>query len=195
MKKEELVDLTIARVSNESYQIHPELISRYIALGYNDIFYAKFLRYINLGIYCKRTLQTVKLDEDLDIYYCEIPQSTVSLPAYPDGIYRITEKKGNLKITFIPVAHQAMAIFQNLEVSHVTNSVYFSSMDGRIEFARFNNKIKEVLVYYLPSFEVLEDEDDIPLPSGKAMDLVGMVTQFVIGKVEPKMSNDNAKTI
>lgn len=195
MKKIELIDLVRSNKSVEPFQHHPEIISRYIALGYNDIFYAKFLRYINLGAYIKRSIQSVTRDEDLNMFHCPIPSSIISTMVYPDGITRITEKKGAGKVNFVPISNQAWPIFMNLEVSKAEDTIYYTAMDGRIEFHKYQSQIKQVAVYYLPSFESLDDEYDIPLPSGKAMELVTMISQFITGKAEAKESNDNAKTI
>lgn len=70
---------------------------------------------------------------------------------------------------------------------------YYEKTEGeeRIYFKNFPKTITEVRVGYIPSFDDLDDDDVIPLPSGMELEVVNLAVQFFSAEADRPADDTN----
>jgi hypothetical protein len=192
MKKIEYIDLIKSRVSSETFDgIHPEIVSKWIAVKFNNLFTKRITEGLNLDVYSRPYMLDVASDPSYG-YCCVLPVQPLVVPGYRSGIYRVTVPKSSIQC--VPVESNAADIFHILDVAKSTKSFYYTVSNGKIIFdeRKWDPMIGQVRVYILLSFESYDDDDDIDIPDGKFTD---QLCQILMGSPAPKEINDNAKSV
>ena len=161
------------------------LVEHNIAKAWNQILYDTFSKDLSfLGFYAKLYEGVIPiLDASQNVYVAELPVAIVQLPDKSAGVRRISPATSS-SMTFAPISEDQMELKSNLEVGLVENSTigYVVRYD-RVEFdsnmtvALAAAGVKMSLVV---PFDVYTRNENLPIPSGKDKDLVGIALQFML---------------
>lgn len=179
MTKEQLIELVGSNV-----QGHPQMIAMALGRAFNQLLYSTFRKDLsNLDLYAKNATGTIANG------VCDLPQSIVQLPVPGDGIRTITPTKEK-GVYFIPMSEHAMRTFQSF--STPSSYVGWCVRNGRIEFEETD--VTDITISYIPPFDALDDEDEVYVPVGADVQLIGLTQQFLQIMPEKKVIDSNDKT-
>lgn len=204
MKKIEIIDLLKHRLANGDCpqelkgKYHPEIIGKHCVLALNylikEIAYKEAQRDNNfsmLDVYAK-TFKNVEIlkDTDRDEYYSLLPANVIPLPKNR-GVRLISPMK-NQKYSFVYRDNNTANIHGNLDVEDVlTRPRYYVEGDKIFYSKHLISDINKVLIKLIVDFDGLDDEDDVPIPSGYGKLIFDLVFQSMQGMGMEKVSNDN----
>lgn len=205
MTKEEFIRLIQDRLGDDKQKYHPNVLNKWISMGFNTIFYQTFRKDLgNLDLYSKQynDVPVVK-DVVTDKYYCEFPCPTVQLPDPAEGVRGIHQKKERglgygASLMFVPVTISSAIAFDGLDVNKVDHMIMYVVTNNRIEFedSSLIVDVPSVSIRMVRPFEAYEDEETIYIPSGADTQLVEMIINFLQGQPpESKTLDDNQKTV
>lgn len=192
MKKIEYIDLIKSRVSSETFDgIHPEIVSKWIAIKFNNMFTKRVVDGLNLDVFSRRFLYPVAYDT-LYGYHSVLTVQPLIVPGYKMGIYKVDAPQS--PIMFYPVETNAGDLFNLLDVSKATKGFYYTVSHGRLVFddRKWDPGITQIRAWILMSFESYDDDDDVDIPDGRFTE---QLCQILMGSPAPKEINDNAKSV
>lgn len=179
MTKEQLVELV-----GNSVKGHPQMIAMALGRAFNQLLYSTFRKDLsNLDLYAKDMTATIVDGK------CPLPESIVQLPVQGDGIRTITPTKER-GVYFVPMSEHAMRTFQSF--STPSSYVGWCIRNSNIEFEETD--VTEIRISYIPPFEALDDEDEVHIPVGADVQLIGLTAQFLQGMPEKKIIDSNDRT-
>lgn len=198
MTKAELIALVIDRLGGDKQKYHPNVVTKWISMAFNTIYYTTFRKDLgNLDLYSK-TYDNVPVlkDSDRDKYYCNFPAPIVQLPDSAEGVRNIHLKKDR-SLKFVPVTISSATVFDGLDVRIVDPTIGYVITNGRIEF-----EDNDVLQYETLSmrivrpFEDYDDDETVYIPSGTDEQFMELIVNVLMGQVpESKILDDNQKTV
>lgn len=198
MTKTELITLVIDRLGGDKQKYHPNVITKWITMAFNTIYYTTFRKDLgNLDLY-SQTYDNVPVlkDVDRDKYYCEFPAPIVQLPEPGEGVRYIHLKKDR-SLKFVPVTIHSAVVFGGLDVNIVDPTIGYSITNGRIEFEDNDVLQYETLsVRIVRPFEAYDEDEPIYIPSGTDEQFMELIVNLLMGQVpESKIPDDNQKTV
>ena len=176
----------------------PYLIGFYIGRAMNQIIYDTFRRDIsNLDIYAHTYTDVPVLhDEDQDVYYSKFPVPIIQLPISGDGVISIHSMKG-YGVEFAGKRAELNHIHKNLEVSVINGPIPYWIASNRVEYGRGGmiGEMEKVKMRVIPDFGKLDMLDDVYIPTGKDVDIINIVRQF-LGDIpfDDTINDNNEKT-
>lgn len=192
MKKKVLIELIQERYNGGQTnpdiikKLHPAVLQEYISMALNTVFYNIFrLDPSGLDIYA-RWFYSEPVLNDANGYYCNLPVSKIQIPDGSSSIKRITQTEVTYPALFLPTTTTTSGRAIRTGTSRRMNVIPYEVSDV-IRFIDFDHLIKKVNILSLVPFSDLGDDDEIVIPSGQDAQLMELVRNFIIGKVE----NDN----
>lgn len=208
MTKDELVNIIQTNLAGGNVtpdimgKFHGGDIEKYIEIAYHQML--SELKDADIDAYLgqiTKTLETadgskaipVSYDEDLEIYYIDLPVSLA--PMGKKAIRLITPAK-DLNSPFAIIETDAVPVFNEL-VDKYDDTISCYRQGDRVEFANYKKGVTHVQIRAIPSFSNLDDDDEIYLPGGKPK----YIFDLVIGMYQPlkatpeDQKNDNSSNI
>ena len=209
MKKIEIIDVLKHRLAGGDCpqelkgKYHPEIISKHITMVLNylikDVLYKEILRDNNWGLldsYVK-SFENISIleNENRNEKYSILPASVVSLPANR-GV-RLVCYMQTQSSPFFYRNNNTSNIYGGLDVEEVSQQVRYYVEGNKVYYSNhITATASKVLMKLIVTFDNLEDDDDIEIPSGYGKLLFELVMQSMLGMPLEKISNDNnANTI
>jgi len=187
MTKEQLIELVGKALPTKQ---HPAMIGAAIGRAFNQILYSTFRKDLsNLDLYTRPYDTTIEYDSSRDVYYSNIPAPIVQLPVPGDGIRMITpvKEKG---VHFVPMKDHAMRMFDVF--TEVSSFVGWAIRNQRVEYESGLQGMQITKHLVIP-FDMYEDEDEIYLPVGADMEIIGLAAQILTGMRPEKKTIDSTE--
>lgn len=188
MTKEQLIELVGKALPIKQ---HPAIIGAAIGRAFNQILYSTFRKDLsNLDLYTRGFDTIIHYDENRDVFYSDIPAPIVQLPVPGDGIRMITpiKEKG---VHFVPMKDHAMRMFGAF--TEVSSFVGWAIRNQRVEYESGVEGMQITNHLVIP-FDMYDDEDEIYLPVGADMEIIGLAAQILNGRPEKKTIDSTEKT-
>ena len=140
--------------------------------------------------YIQGEFEIIHYDENRDVFYSDIPAPIVQLPVPGDGIRMITpiKEKG---VHFVPMKDHAMRMFGAF--TEVSSFVGWAIRNQRVEYESGVEGMQITNHLVIP-FDMYDDEDEIYLPVGADMEIIGLAAQILNGRPEKKTIDSTEKT-
>lgn len=169
---------------------HPLVISKYIEMAFNTIFYNIFrTNPEELDIYGK-WYYSQEVKKDAHVYYCDLPCGVIQLPNNSASIRRITMTGDEYSVVFINVRTSANAVLNRLGTVDRSGAISYA-VSNRIVFDNFDSVIEKVNIFAITPFSDMEDTDNVPIPSGKDVEFLQIILQLMQDKVNDLKVNNN----
>jgi hypothetical protein len=201
MTKEQIRDLIRHKISGGDLtsdllsRYHGKFIDKYIELGFNTIVGAvsdlatKSNDYGLLDYYIKAFKVPVTCDTYRDEYYSILPCPIVPLPM-ARGIRMISPMKGQ-GMDFIYRENNSANIYDELECGLTSDYITYYPEGNKVFYGRnMTPELTELLFKVLPTFSAWSDTDEIPLPTGKEMELIEKVCALIMQKPQEDRKSD-----
>ena len=122
--------------------------------------------------------ETVKKDTSKDLFYSDIPATSVTLP-YDMEIQQVSRIK-NQASPFIPVNNGFIGLYEGLESGNLEGMIGYFVENGRIYYVNMyqRNKVDNVLMKIVAPIGAVEDEDDINISDEIQLEIVTMTVQL-----------------
>lgn len=184
MRKVELIETVKKNLIklDKNNLLHDELVSRFIATGMNQILYDTF-RKVPGELDLMSKIYTIDVEDGES----ELPVSVYQLPNYAQ-----IRRFALLSLTpymIVPQPLNGESFYSNLEVGLIDTTPSFSLSSQKIFFQNLPEEIVQLKVWVIPSFEDLDYEDEVYIPSGKSIDLYGIIQQLA-GSSQPANLNN-----
>jgi len=205
MTKEVLTKLVIRfltggdNVADTLSKYHPAEVEKYIEMAFNSVIYQICLNAISyndfgqLDAYCKSFSNVpVICDELRDEYYSILPVSIINLPKNR-GIRFISPMKDQ-RNQFVDRENNASDIYDELEVGMMPDMITYYRENVKLFYDnRMTQELAEngVLQKLIPAYSEWSDEDELPIPGGKDMDIVRTVIELLSKKPNEDLSDNN----
>src|SRR3990167_3088908 len=138
---------------------------------------------------------TVKKDTAKDLFYSELPATSVVLP-YDMEVQQVSRIKDQAS-PFIPVNNGFIGLYEGLESGNLEGRIGYFVENGRIYYVNMyqRNKVDNVLMKLVAPIGAVEDEDDINISDEIQLEIVMMAVQlYQAEQAQNKdISNDNVK--
>jgi hypothetical protein len=187
MTKEQLVELVSKRVEaiDKGNRLHPETVAKYITMAFSQLFTSTFIKTRrDLDVYTKQYELTV---ED---GFAPFTVSLYQLPfmAQVRGIADISDRTRR----YVPVDVSGPSLYDNLDVGLIDDSVSYSITPTGLQFYDLPDAITQVRAWLVPTFDSLDDDDDVHIPASRDLDFFQVIDQIVMSKRPSDLKNDNA---
>lgn len=202
MKKIVLIELLQQRTGRI---VSPGMLNTALGRAFNQLLFETFRS--KLGSYdsyaTRFERRDVKYDESGMFYYTSLPANIIQLPFKTDGVRNITSPQDS-NLNFAPVSEIQEEIITGLEVGYIADSNipigFMLSKTASGEIIRYQkgriSNVKKVNLLLLVPIEDMEMTDEIKIPSGKDVELIGIALQILSGMPpDDKVNDGNAKTI
>ena len=120
----------------------------------------------------------VKKDTAKDLFYSELPATSVVLP-YDMEVQQVSRVKDQAS-PFIPVNNGFIGLYEGLESGNLEGRIGYFVENGRIYYVNMlqRNKVEDVLMKLVAPIGAVEDEDDINISDDIQMEIVMMAVQL-----------------
>jgi hypothetical protein len=201
MTKGDILDLVLEYfgvTADKEKQYHPLVVEKWLSTAFNTVLYNLCLAgirhsdYAQLDPFIFPYKVGVICDTERNEYYSKLPVSVVALPENR-GIYRISPVKDQ-KFQFIFRENGTSDIYDSLEYSMIRKKPTFYIENSKIFYD--NKMTKEladagVLMKLIPTFDDIDDDEDIPLPGGKDNDILKLIISELAGKKGEDMRSNS----
>lgn len=184
---------------------HPEVISGYIEMAYNDLVWQITEAALNpkkgtvdfshLDAFTQM-YRNITVDDDADrsLKYSVLPFAPVKLP---EGLgIRLIAPEDDPANPFSHVDSNSQAVFGTLEVGSVDTvpTYHIEKVSGNEYRAYYDSNIgsiAEVSMLLVLPYAQIDDFDQLPMPGGKEMAIFDAVVERMSGKAREDIINDN----
>lgn len=177
MNKNQFIELIKGRLG---WKFGDRTIALHIDNAWNQVVGQLFLNDSHqLDFYCKTYTVTVEYSEPRP--YALLPVNTIQYKDAGGGVRQINTicDEG---VYFVPMRGIDFQLFSGLDAGIVnTDVVGYLPKTDRVEFFDMPDTITQVRMEVVPAFSALSDSDDIPIPSGIAENIYGLVLQAIQG--------------
>lgn len=203
MNKEQIIELigkTLAGgnlVPDGKGAYHPLVIEKYAAIVYPSFLFqvfknaTRYTDYSRLDNFIKTYTVSVTKDTQRDKYYSVLPAQLVYLPEQL-GIRQISTIIGENN-PFIPTEATASAIFSELEISIVDDSIRYWMEGTKIWYRNMTSDIADVgvLMKLIVNFDEYADTDNVYLPPGGQDSFFNQIVAMIQKRKPEDIRNDN----
>lgn len=201
MTKRQIAELVNERLA---FDYHPSVVAMYFDLLIRKSFHSTdprdplaFLRskWNNFDLFRMKRTVSINLDDDSQMYYCDIPVSVIMLEDVYDSVRIQGARTKN--ILFVPVGSTESLIQQDLEVSKMGSRIRYRVENGQkvIFLNKHISEMQTVILDLLASFNAYEWDDEIQLPNGKEFDFINVLIQTIQNRPVDDITTDiNEKT-
>jgi len=202
MTKEQAVELTIDYLAGGSCpadlrgKFHPEIISKYWEMVYNEILYgvnANAIDYRDFGqldSYVKAYKNVaVQYDADRDEHYSLLPALVVQLPKNR-GIRSISPSQDQ-KLKFWYSDNNTDDVYSELEVGKIIKRVRYYVENNKVYYRNYDHNITGLLFKLVVPFSEFSDTENIAIPAQQNAQVFNMIVNLLRQKVSEKNTNDN----
>jgi hypothetical protein len=81
------------------------------------------------------------------------------------------------------------SVYSLLETSKLTNYVKYYISEKSIKFDDLPQEVTHLNVWLIPTFDSLEDQDEVYIPSGKDIDFFEIIRSILSGTAPAKLQN------
>ena len=201
MTKEQWIDLTIDFLSGGDQtedtkgKYHPEIVSKHLNLAFTTLIEATYKQNLSYGDFSEldaftRPYENVAVQTGVsrDKKYSQMPVAVVNLPDNR-GIRQISPMKDE-STSYAYMESVGSPVFFELEVSEVSDVPTFYVEQNNIIYVNMSDDTDTVLMKLIPSFEALNDTDEVSIPGGKDKIIFDMVAQTMLNKPPEDTIND-----
>lgn len=202
MQKGVLIELVLQRVSggivnqDTSRQVRREDIEAYLPASINYAITKQY--YINKREDGESTIPNdfistyyvdVQYDQRRDIYYSMLPTQLISMDKNR-GLRSISPIKGDDQ--FIEARFEARKHDSYYSGSTAQSTIY-RLIGDRVDYDNISPSVTEVVIRMVSSIGSLNDEDEVPLPSGTEVEVIQICSEFFLGQrsAQPDFINNN----
>ena len=177
---------------------HDAMVAVFIARAFEQIMYQIFMKNkSNLDLYAKWFDNVpVVYSNTRSTYTATMPVSVVQFPDAA-GIRRIMPDrllKGSMDSSYVPILIGAEEAYNNLEAGRITSKSGYRLIGKELDLVFHNSNVESLSMLLVVSFDELEDDDTVYLPTGQDVALIDMVTQLMgINKLEDQANNNVAQ--
>lgn len=156
-------------MSDQQGRYHPSMVNEVIGEAYRNIIAAninsggKPNNFMLDGFTKTYTDIPVAYDSEREEYYAELPVDIMVLP-YQKGVRFITPAHDQ-SYQFVPRSNNASVVFAELEVNDCDTVPKFYYEKGKVYFKFYGTVFEKVLMKLCPSFQALDDFDEIEMPT------------------------------
>lgn len=157
-------------MSDQQSRYHPAMVNEVIGEAYRNIIASNITSGGNkpnnfmLDGFTKTYMDVpVSYDSNREEYYAETPVQILILP-FQKGI-RFISPMHDQSYQFVPRSNNASVVYEELEVADCDTYPKYYYEDGKVYFKFYGTKFEKVLMKLCPSFQDLEDFDDIEMPT------------------------------
>lgn len=173
MTKNQLIELVSSQLIklDKNNRLHPEVVSKLISVAMNQLLYDTFRKVpTELDLMSKPYSLTIENGS------AELPVTVYQLPE--SGQIRRFSMADNSVLTIVPEPLNGMSLYAHLDVGLIDTTPSFSLSGKTMTFNNLSDSITEITVWLIPSFDALEYDDTVYIPSGKSIDLYNIVSQL-----------------
>lgn len=185
--------------SNDETDHHPkQLCEAYLDAAWNSILHDTFRMDItNFDMYGKWYVVSIAQNATSERYESVLPEEIVQLPSRSEGVRKVLFEDGanNDTYTFYPISEDDFFFTKNQQ----SNDAYRNGIDYIVKFDRVEygynmdatlaaNDVKMLLI--IP-FRKYDDDDQIPVPSGKQQDFFNIAYNMGMSRPPVDLSNRN----
>lgn len=205
MNKAELIDLVKRNLGGGDMpaelksRFHPNEISKYIEMVYDDIFDAickegiKYGDYSALDNYLNTYIFATKYDSVREQYYIVLDPQPVPLPNNL-GIRQVSPPKDQT-FAFALVDDSSASVWDALESDYVSDVAGYSPEGNNIYFDnKYPRGLENVMVKQLVPFSSLRDNDSVFVPGGNNTLMFQKVLALMLNKPMPDVQGSNENT-
>jgi hypothetical protein len=200
---EGLMQSRLGDVADQLPKFAEQEVSGFLTIAYNAVMYALCLNAISNDDFSQLDQYThaypkvkIRFDQERDEFFSDIPAAIVHLPKNR-GIRRISPMK-DASSAFIPRDNGNEDMLVGLEGVNVDPRPRYYIEGKQVRYPR-KFMVEEmakagVLMRLIIQFDEFDEDDELPLPAGKGIEIVQEVIQMLIGKSDPKKVEDNTPT-
>jgi hypothetical protein len=153
-------------------------------MAFSEIFSSTFLKTRrDLDVYTK--LYTLDIDSD---DFAPFTVSTYQMP-FMAQIRAVADIKDKTR-RYVPIDVGSIGLYENLDVGIIDDSISYYVTPTGLQFIDIPDDIQRVRVYMVPSFDSLDDSEEIHVPSGRDIDFFQIIEQIVTSKRPSDLKND-----
>lgn len=193
MTKAEFVELTVKYLGGGDCpadimgKYHPLTVEKYIEMAYGDILTQLPPSQLDAYVKAYNNVPVLK-DTERDEYYSELPSAPITLNL-GRGI-RLISPQQEQKSKFIYTTNNSDSVYDELEVRTVLNRKTFYIENTRVYYRNIGS-ISSVLMKLVVPFSAFDDDDEIPIPSTKHLQIFAAIVQLLRQQPPTKQSNNN----
>lgn len=184
MKKNQLIELVrnnLVKIDKVNI-LHPEIVSKYITIAMNQILYDTFRRVPD-----ELDLMSKEYDLTVSGGQAELPVSVYQLPGYAQ-VRRLVLPQ-DYTFTIVPEPLNATVLYSHLDVGKISTVPSFSITGDLMLFNNLPSAITSLSAWLIPTFDSLDEDDEVYIPSGKSIDLYTIVSQIAGNSQPPNLLN------
>lgn len=184
MTKEQLVELVSKHLIklDKNNILHPETVSKIITMTFNQILYDTFRRVpYELDLMAKEvTITPVNGEYELQFSVYQLPEMAQFRR------FSLTDDP-SFMIVSQPVS--GIPIYQNLDVGLIDTTCTYSFVGKKLKFERLPEGTTSLKGWVLMTFDSLDDNDEVYIPSGKGIDFYKIAEQIFSTTQGPNLLN------
>ena len=184
MTKEQLTELTTEHLIklDKNSVLHPEIASKLITMAMNQILYDTFRR-----VPTELDLMAKEFTIDLTDGSAELPVSVYQLPEMAQ-VRRISLVDDNY-LPIVPQPVSSIPMYNLLDVGLIDTTISFSLTGKTLTLYNLPSGTTQVKAWLIPTFDTLEDDDEVYIPSGKNIDFYTIIEQIYQSVQPPNLLN------
>ena len=198
MQKDKIIELVRQSVfggsatSDRLHQADPRRIELDITAAFNTVFFQIFKKEpSNLDRYSKQYKNVdVSYDSTTALYYSTLPAPIIQFPVTGDGIRRINTMQG-VDITFVPVNQQDTELMYGLEFDEIDDVIGYYLNGSTVYYYNHDDTITSVKMDLVVPFTEWDMNEDVPVPSGKDLEIINIVREMYNLKPIDRLNNQN----
>ena len=188
MTKEQLIEQVSEYIIklDKNADLHPEIVAKHITAAIRQILYSTFRKVpTELDLMSKKfTLNIVNNESTLPCSIYQLPDMA--------AIRRVSLTEDDLDVEqhlFTPREVSMAAVYGLLDVAKVDTSSKYYVSEKSIKWSRLPDGISAVDVWLIPTFDTMEDEDEVYIPSGKDIDFFDVLRTILSGTAKENLLN------
>lgn len=198
MIKAKLINLIQHRLSviDDTIKNDYQVIEAYADLAWQQLIHDTYNKDVTtLDFYAKEYKDTtVTLDSDTGRYYSTLPANILQLTKRSEGVRHIHTMQGET-VEFCPVSEDDYRRSNELYVGLLDTTIGYIVRQDRVDYdSSMTSSIAaaKVTMKLVIPFEDYDEEDEIVIPGGKALDFVQAVVSLAINDSRVDLFNNNS---
>lgn len=122
--------------------------------------------------------QPVLFDAQRDAYYSDLPAKLISMPKNR-GIRYVGAIKGDNQ--FVEASLTATK-HDSYYTGSTANETIYRLVGSKLYYSNISGTVKEVIIQMIANINDLDDEDELPVPSGTEIEVIDLCIQFFTGQ-------------
>lgn len=188
MTREQLIEQVSEYIVklDKNADLHPEIVAKHITAAIRQILYSTFRKVpTELDLMSKKFTLTISNNEST------LPCSIYQLPDMA-AIRRISltgEDLDREQLLFTPREVSMASVYGMLDVAKIDTTVKYYVSEKSIKWSNLPTGLTEVDAWLIPTFDTLEDDDEVYIPSGKDIDFFEVIRTILSGTAKENLIN------